>query len=133
MDCLRPRGAWSRSRYNHQIPRRQVVLLGGQVHRTGDRPLPDNAHVDGGKARAGVGSPYGAINYLLFRVYEAAHRLQQSPLDDEWAQFLESQRTRYPGIDTDMADVVRSLDRLWILRLDSQYDCELTYDERRAS
>lgn len=120
-----------------------------------------------GQPAAGVGSPYGAVNYLLFRVYEAARRLQLSSTsriavvvidalawhafeaqledrwvrwnqpaflaaDGEWAQFLQSQRARYPHIDADLSDVVRTLDRIWVLRMDSQYECVLEYDERPA-
>lgn len=118
-----------------------------------------------GQPAVGKGSPYGAINYLLLRVYEAALRLRElSPpriavvvidalawhafeaqleerwvrwyqpaflaADGEWARFLQSQCARYPNVDADLSNAVRTLDRIWVLRMDSQYDCVLEYDEQ---
>jgi hypothetical protein len=101
---------------------------------------------------------YGAINYLLFRAYEAAIGLrgevglkmaiivvdaQTWPIvevtltnawvdwthptflrteEEDWNRFLETQRQdRYPAINSELHNLVRTLDRIWIVTLGNRF------------
>jgi len=112
---------------------------------------------------------YGAINYVLFRTYEAAVGLRRHanpklavividaqtwptldvPLgnrwldwdrpaflqteEQDWNRFLNEQRvTRYPNIGSELADLVHTLDSVWIVRLDTSYRYSLKYEQRLA-
>ncbi|GJL50219.1 MAG: hypothetical protein NPIRA01_14460 [Nitrospirales bacterium] len=113
----------------------------------------------------GVGSPYDAINYLLFRIYEAAYQLQnfstpkiaiividamtwhvfEEPLESQWVcwtqpafcrgscnwdNFLQKQYGRYPTIRRDLSDIVRTLNRIFVFEMNSQYEFVLKHDEQ---
>jgi hypothetical protein len=113
-------------------------------------------------------SLYGAINYVLFKVYEAARSLQHSSTskraiivvdaqswgaldvtlkhgwlnweapaflrteEEDWNMFLEKLRASQPTIDKDLADVVRTLERVWIMRLGNEYEYSLEYEYQLA-
>jgi hypothetical protein len=111
---------------------------------------------------------YAPLNYLLFRVYEAARRLQASqrrrvvvvvistlawhhfdlplgkqwikwdsptflPADGNWAIFLDKQRSRYPDLEPEMAIMIPSLDRLWIMQMSGEYEYSLELDRRAGA
>lgn len=114
----------------------------------------------------GSKSLYGALNYLLFRVYEAALALRRCtgpkmavvvidaqawhvfdlPLEnhwlnwetpsflptgeEDWNEFLQRQRDCYPAIDSELANVVGELERVWLVRLNSGYQYSLEYEYR---
>lgn len=127
--------------------------------------------VDALAGRPGGGgsrSPYGAVNYLLFRVYEAALSLCHCtgskiaavvidaqawygldlPLKDrwlnwkmpsflpteeeDWNEFLRKQRDCHPAIDSELQNVVRKLERVWIMKLNSGYEYSLEHEYRLA-
>jgi hypothetical protein len=102
---------------------------------------------------------YAAMNFVTFRVYEAAKQLQQVKehrtvlfvvnettwhnvefqLENNWVDwrnaklygssshwraFMDAQRKRYPNVDEELAEVIRSVDDIWILRL--RYGFELS-------
>ncbi len=121
-----------------------------------------------GRPAGGSTTLYGGINYLLFRVYEAAVSLRrcatlklaavvineqawdvfdvalknrwlswEAPAflptaETDWNAFLQKQRARYPSIDSDLASVVRGLDRVWIMCLTGHYGCSLEFEYRLA-
>jgi hypothetical protein len=53
-------------------------------------------------------------------------------LGDEagWVTFLAEQRARYPHIEAELQEVIRSLDAVWILRLRDGYQLSLEYQEQ---
>lgn len=112
----------------------------------------------------GVGSPYDAINYLLFRIYESAYQLHkfppskiaiividaltwhvfEEPLEKwvcwtqpaflhgscNWDNFLQRQYGRYPTIRRDLSEIVRTLNRILVFEMNSQYEFVLKHDEQ---
>jgi hypothetical protein len=109
-------------------------------------------------------SPYAAINYLTFRVYEAAKQLQRAGTNgtvvliideiawprfelqlkerwidwtrarfvgtDGWDKFLARQHKEYPGLPDDLAETIRTINSIWILRQSSEFEFCRRYDVR---
>jgi hypothetical protein len=42
--------------------------------------------------------------------------------DPDWEDFLRGQEPRYPNIRTEIAEVVRSLDAVWVLKTNSSFE-----------
>ncbi len=49
-----------------------------------------------------------------------------------WVEFLAEQRARYPNIEAELAGTIRSLNRIWILRLRDGYELTPEYEEHPA-
>lgn len=113
----------------------------------------------------GASCLYVAINYLIFRIYQAAKQLESfnEPrvalvvIDDEawwrfrrgleegwldlanpaffnchphpkWEALLRGQAGRYPNLEVELADMVRQLDAVWIIRRLHGYEYNLEYE-----
>lgn len=121
-----------------------------------------------GLPAGGGKSLYGAINYLLFRAYEAARGLRertgaklaiivvdaqswysfdyplkyswldwQAPAflpteETDWNRFHKGLREGDPGIDQDVATLVKELQQVWVVRLNGGYEYSLEYEYRPA-
>ena len=109
-------------------------------------------------ARLGVYSP---VDYLLFRLYEAAQQLKDSlahriavaivedyqlsfkiPLSENWidwnnphflkrdseiSAFLEEKYKENSNLDADLIKTIKSLDEIWILRYNNNFELELLH------
>ena len=54
--------------------------------------------------------------------------------EEDWNEFLlQRQRERHPDIDSELPNVVRELDRVWIVQLNSGYEYSLEYEYRLSN
>jgi len=110
-------------------------------------------------------SPYAALNYLTFRVYEDAKQLQRARTkrtavlivddmawlrfdlqlknrwidwtdpkfvgtDGGWEMFITQQYGNYPELPDDLAETIRAIDSIWIVRQSSEFRFCRKYDIR---
>jgi hypothetical protein len=52
------------------------------------------------------------------------------PADREWEQFHQLKQDRYPRLDEELADALRTLDHIWIFRLDGEHRFTFQHEEQ---
>jgi len=52
--------------------------------------------------------------------------------ETDWNKFLQKQREAHPAIESELPDVLRELESVWVLRLNRGYEYSLEYEYRLA-